>query len=378
MISLNTEQSCLLNLIKSSLYNSPLVLPENVNWEKVFEYAKVQCIVPLLVSNVPTEYVGEWNDLLYMSRAHYMRMIFEQNSICRLFKEHGITIAILKGTSAAVYYPNPLLRSFGDIDIYVFPEHIKSANELLEENGYKFISNTSREFEFEKNGISFELHSKFSSKHYNDIEKSIIHGLNNVVEYKVGDSVFPGLPTYENGLVLLGHIMQHLKTSGIGMRQIIDWMMFAHKELDDDAWNNHFRDLAREGGLEKLAITVTYLCKKWLGLPNDITWCNSADEEIVDQILLRVLYDGNFGCERAPFENIRVSINNEGLFNHLQRTGIEKWNLAQKYKAFRPFAWLYQMFRYVGLGIVGLFTGKKIFRKDKQNLKLEELWKRLE
>ena len=172
--------------------------------------------------------------------------------------------------------------------------------------------------------------------------------------------------------------MQHIKENGVGLRQIIDWMMFVHKELDDSAWNNHFRDLAQEAGLEKLAITVTYMCKKWLGLPNDITWCNTADEEIVDQLLLRVLYDGNFGCERAPFENIRVSINNEGLFNHLQRTGIEKWSLAQKYKVFRPFAWLYQMFRYVGLGIVGLFIGKKIFRKDKQNLKLEELWKELE
>lgn len=378
MISLNQDYANLLELIKASLFELSPQIPETANWEKIYEFAKIQRIVPLLTPYVPSDYRNIWCEFSYQSKAHFMQMLYEQNLLVKLFKDNNIPFVVLKGTSAAIYYPNPALRTYGDIDIYVSQEYLKSTIELIEKSGYKFISNTVREYEFEKNGIDFELHSKFSSKHYKNIEHVFINGLRNAVEYELSNCSFKGLPTYENGLVLLGHIMQHLKATGIGLRQIIDWMMFVHKELDDSAWNNHFRDLAHEAGLEKLAITVTYMCKKWLGLPNDISWCNTADENVADQLLLRVLNDGNFGCDRAPFENVRLSIKNDGLFNHLQRTGIENWSSVQKYKVLRPFAWLYQIFRYAGLGIVGLFTGKKIFRKDKQNLKLEELWKRLE
>lgn len=378
MISLDLEQRCLLELIKASLFGKTPEIPENANWEKIFDAAKTQCIVPLLASCVPAEHKGQWNAIAYQSKAHYMQMIYEQDLLVNLFKSNGIPFIIFKGTAAAIYYPVPSLRTFGDIDFYVPEDYFVSARQVLEHNGYCFIMNNERHYSYEKNGIEFELHNRISSIYYNDIDSRFINGMKNVAEYKIGNCIFPCLPIYENGLILLGHILAHLKQEGIGLRQIIDWMLFVHQKLDDSAWDNHFRAFAREAGLEKLAITVTNMCKKWLGLPNDITWCDAADEEVADQLLLRVLNDGNFGCDRAPYENISISIKNDGLFKHLQSSGIENWSLTQKYKIFRPFAWLYQIFRYAGLGIAGLFTGKKIFRKDKQNLKLEELWKRLE
>ena len=378
MFSIDLNHLCLIELIKASLFGSSPVIPKDINWEKIYDAAKMQCIVPLISQSVPTNQRKEWNEILYQSKAHLMRMIYEQNVLVQLFRDNNITFAILKGTAAAIYYPNPTLRTFGDIDIYVSKDHFDFAVNLLFEHGYEFLEKTAREFEFKKNGISFELHSKFSSKHYNDIEYIFLNGLNNAVEYNLNNNVFPAFPVYENGLVLLGHIMQHLKSSGIGLRQIIDWMMFVHKELDDFAWKNSFRALAVEAGLEKLAITVTFMCIKWLGLPDVISWCNDADEEVAEQLLVRILDDGNFGQDRAPYENIRIGIKNEGLFKHLQHTGIYNWRFAQKYSMLRPFAWLYQICRYACLGVARLFTGKKIFRKNKHNSKLEELWRELE
>ena len=172
--------------------------------------------------------------------------------------------------------------------------------------------------------------------------------------------------------------MQHLKDSGIGLRQIIDWMMFVHKELDDSSWNNCFRTMAIEAGLEKLALTVTYLCKKWLGLPNDIVWCNDADQEVAEQLLFRILDEGNFGRDRASSEGVMVSLKNKGTYKYLQRAGMDNWSLAQKYAVFRPFAWLFQLCRYAVKGIVGVLSGKKVFRNSNQQISIEELWRRLE
>ena len=378
MILLNPEHTYLLELIKAALFDVTPAIPENANWDKIFEAGKQQCLVPLVVSCVPIENRNEWYNISYQSKAHFMQLLHEQNALVNLFNSYDISFVILKGTAAAVYYPNPTLRIFGDIDFYVSEKQFDFARSMLEQNGYIFVLKNNRHYEFTKNGIDFELHSRFSCEQYKDIDHVVIRGLNNSVEYNICGSLFSGLPPYENGLVLLGHIMRHLKTYGIGLRQVIDWMLFVHKELDDTAWEKHFRVLAADAGLEKLAITVTYMCKKWLGLPDEISWCNNADEDVADLLLLRILSDGNFGRDRVPYENVKIDIKNEGFFKYLQRSGIENWRLAQKYKAFRPFAWLYQMFRYAGLGISGFFTGKKIFRKDKQNLKLEELLKKIE
>ena len=378
MISLDSEQACLLELLKANFFDVSPIIPEDTNWESVYKAAKMQCIVPLISSRIPGEYKNEWLEVSFQSKAHFMQMIYEQNCLVSLFKDNEIPFVILKGTSAAIYYPIPSLRSFGDIDIYISEEYLITAQSLLEEKGYQFIKTDESEYVYVKNGISIELHIKITGTYYKDIEKTIINGLNNAVEYSINNCRFPGLPSYENGISLLGHIMHHLKSYGIGLRQIIDWMMYVHNELDDCAWTNHFRSLAEEAGLDKLAINVTFMCKKWLGLPDDITWCKSADEDVADQLLVRILNDGNFGCDRAPYENIRISIKNEGLFSHLQTSGIANWRLAQKHAVFKPFAWLYQICRYACIGIASLFTGKKVFKKDKQNLNLEELWRRLE
>ena len=378
MVSLDNEQICLLELIKASLFGKTPKIPFSVNWEKVFEAAKLQCIVPLVVSNVPEEHRAEWNVVSCQSKARFIKIMYEQNCLVELLNRNRIPYVILKGTAAAIYLPTPSLRTYGDIDFYVQNDNCNKAIKTLKENGYIFLDNNERHYEFEKNGVVFELHSRFSYNAYNDIEHYLINGLNNAVKYQIGNYSFRGLPVYENGLVLLGHTMQHLKSTGIGFRQVIDWIMFVNKELDDSAWENHFKKLANEAGLEKLAVTVTLMCKKWLGLPEEITWCDSADEEVADQLLIRMLDDGNFGRDRAPRETVKVTIKNEGTFKYLQHAGIINWPLAQKYAILRPFAWFYQLCRYLGKGITGLLNGEKIFMKNKSNMSIEELWERLE
>ena len=225
-----------------------------------------------------------------------------------LFHENTIPMVVFKGMAAAIYYPDSMRRTMGDIDFLVPQECFDDSHKWMETSGYRFIVGNDRHNEYEKNGIEFELHSRISHPNYCDIETIIINGMKNSVEYRINDLVFRGLPVYENGLVLLGHIMQHFKGTGVGFRQIIDWMMFVHKEMDDNAWREHFQKLAKEARLEKLAITITYLCKKWLGLPDDITWCDGADEELADGILERVFHDGNFGVGRSITEGINQNI----------------------------------------------------------------------
>ena len=224
-ISIVSEHASLLELLKAALFDLKPEIPKDANWEKIYASAKAQCIVPLVTVNVPPEHKKVWLETSYQSKAYFMQMMHEQNSLVNLFKRSDIPVVILKGTAAAIYYPVPSLRTYGDIDLYISEKDLVSANDVLIKNGYEPLKNEERHYEYVKNNMIIELHSRFSSKNYNDIEEVLLNGLNSPVEYKIGNYTFPGLPTYENGLVLLGHIMQHLKESGIGLRQIIDWMI---------------------------------------------------------------------------------------------------------------------------------------------------------
>lgn len=62
----------------------------------------------------------------------------------------------------------------------------------------------------------------------------------------------------------------------------------------------------------------------------------------------------------------------------MQHAGLTNWKLAQKYLLLRPFAWVYQICRYVCKGIVGVFTGESIFRNNKPTMEIEEIWRRLD
>lgn len=378
MKEIKCEQKIILELIKNVLFQIKPKFLEDADWGKVYEIAKEQCIVALLEPAIPKEYRPNWSEKTCQSISQYLKVTYEQNELVRLFHENGISMVILKGTAAAMYYPEPYRRTMGDIDLLIPTGVYAETKELLKKTGYSFVREDSRHCEYGINGVDIEVHRQFSSKYYKDIEHILNKGMENIREYDIIHNSFPGLPPAENGLVLLGHMMQHIHYSGLGLRQVIDWMMYVHKELDDESWEKNFKSLAMQAGLEKLAITITFMCRKWLGLPSDITWCNDADEELADLIILQIFADGNFGFLRPLSIGVRDNIRNEGIFVFLQREGKANWTLAQRFVIFRPFAWIYQVFRYIGKGIAALFRGKNELRGIKDARDIEMIKRRLE
>lgn len=139
------------------------------------------------------------------------------------------------------------------------------------------------------------------------------------------------------------------------MRQILDWLMYVSKVLDDEFWNRAFKVEVLELGLETLAVTVTRMCQMYYGLREDIAWCRNADEKLCDRLLENIASSGNFGCNNGTgkkVESIMVSFRQEGIFRHIQKAGEYNWKACQQHAWLRPFAWVYQIGRY-GRQVIG-------------------------
>ena len=119
---MTASEQMLLALIRASLFDVPLSIEGDVDWDAVYREAQAQSVAFLVAESVPEQFKAQWITSSYHSIAHYVRILHSQDEIVKLFAEAGIRIAILKGTAAAIYYPEPSRRAMGDSQITCFPE----------------------------------------------------------------------------------------------------------------------------------------------------------------------------------------------------------------------------------------------------------------
>lgn len=343
-MKLDTTYQIVLELIKASLWGYPA--PSFVN-QDVYEEMKKHTLetlpAPILNAlNMPPELRKEWKLVIYERIAH--------NVNCRRAQQMLLIsspYAILKGTEAAKYYPEPKYRILGDIDVITSHEDYKKSLQQLIDGGYELNWEEEREVALQKDGITVELHRSFSI--LNDRERAM--QFDNIIINSICTEHC--LPDDINGLVLLEHINHHL-VDCIGLRHIIDWMLFVDKYLTDEKWID-FQKKVNNIGLEKLAITTTHMCEIYLGLPRR-KWYSEADKTLCDQLMVYILESGNFGNKRSTgrdiSENVFVIAHNPiEAFRLLQKRGEYNWKTLQKQSILRPFAWIYQLGRYFNRGL---------------------------
>lgn len=379
--NISITQKTLLSLVKSTMFDLPLEIVPDIDWDDLYQEAKDQAIAALIADCVPEEAGTKWKSANTRNIGNSIRYLYAQNELITIFRDNNIPLAILKGTSAAVYYPVPLNRTMGDIDFIVPQDLFKSACDLMINKGFTVEKESLldiRHIEYVKGKFSFELHHHFSKDDL-DIEQYIIDGFQNM-DYRMIDKVeFPMLPKLANGLVLLAHIKLHLKV-GLGLRQVIDWMMFVNKELDDTFWDREFREAVLKTGMYKLAITVTRVCQMYLGLSERITWCRIADEELCRHLLEDLFTYGNFGLKHAKgllFEKTATNIHKKGFFQYVQTSCEKKYILYNRHKWIKPIFWLYQFF-YLVIKSLKMKRSTRILSDMKQSNQRYDLLKALD
>ncbi len=325
------------DVIKACLWGEGKAYIDRDVYKELVNHSITLLTAPVSSLECSPEIRSELKKDIFNNIAYYCRYKFEQANL-----QITVPYVILKGTSAAKYYPHPEYRTMGDIDIFTRREDFDQAYHDLEENGYVVFKTLEREVSFGKNGIVVELHRYFAS--LNDAEQA--RYMDDLIIENIDESHV--LPDEINGLVLLEHINQHLER-GLGLRQIIDWMMFVDQCLPDDKWPD-FRCYAKAIGLEALAIAVTRMCEMYLGL-SERQWSSKADKKTCAQLMDYIMMCGNFGNQIA--ENTSVGENviyysntPTAFFSLLQERGLANWKAAQKHAFLRPFAGIYQLFRY--------------------------------
>ena len=359
-----------LELIKASVWNTAVPELNSEQAEAVYQIFKSHTILALpekvlpLIPDLSDELRKKWrNDIVHILQTN-MKLTSTENSLIELLDAHNIRFVIVKGTSAACYYPDPDLRTLGDIDIIAEPDdYEESCTLILDNNGIEITEadedETGRHRSFLLHGVEIEVHRFFSIAGVTNnnlyLDKSIIKDINNT--HRLNNII--------NGLTLLEHINYHFY-GGLGLRHIIDWMMFVDKCLNEDNWCTFIKE-ADQIGLKSLAYALVKTCQLYLGLEPRFKY-ELIDDSLCASLIDYILLSGNFG-QNQEFKDTSYSRalsrikTPKDLYNHLQIRGLYYWDFARKHKKLRRFAWIYQSGRLI----------KKRFsvNSDKKELKMK-------
>lgn len=196
-------------------------------WQELFEMARVQAVTGLFVDGVACTSLRPDRDLWEQWVAHlfYIEQMNERIAkrgeewVSRL-AEAGIRAAVFKGSSVAAWYPNPLHRSFGDIDIVV-EEDWGKVEELLRAEKVTYQNERGDLIVHEAGLTAVELHPRREYL-YNPVTDARLQAL-----------LKGGISNELYLVCLIVHLRRHFLTYGIGLKQVCDVvMMLRNARLD--------------------------------------------------------------------------------------------------------------------------------------------------
>ncbi len=365
-----------LSLLRAVLWKEEPSFPEDTDWNAVTKELNMQAVLGVVAGgelprSVPAKVREQWEYLALIQGMRFYQLLHAQDELLALLNAHGIYPVILKGMAAAVYYPSPEMRAMGDVDFLAPRKQVDEALTLMLANGYELVEEESaclkrfrelrnnKHFLMQKDGHHFELHRYFGvldlTAKMQWMDALLQEGMQRREQTLCCGSQVPMLPKLANGLVLLQHAAGHAQ-GGIGLRHVMDWMMYVHTCLTDEFWQESFAAAARMLGLENFAKVMTRMCQLYLGLPASASWCCDADHALCGQLLHYVLEQGNFGLKQSNVdERIKRLLSEPKSIGQwlrlLQLSGMNHWEAAKKYAILKPFAWMYGCGRYAHLAL---------------------------
>lgn len=293
------EQQQLIEILSSQLFGMETEISTACDWKALLQEAQQQAVFPLafqaLKSSISAEQLKPNTKEYAANQASFVRNLHFHAELHKLL--NGIPYVILKGQASAVYYPNPMLRSMGDVDFLVFKEDRDKVDQLLKAEGFVKRNGAEKHvfhWAYKKDRASLELHwdvPGVPDSMKNHFSADVING----AEEKTVLSEKMMLPsTFHHGLVLLLHTISHMTGGGIGLRHLCDWLVFENS-ISEAEFVKTFKQPLKDIGLWTFAQVMTKIGVLYFGTRRN--WCLDADDGVCRALLEDILSGGNFGMK---------------------------------------------------------------------------------
>lgn len=244
-----------------------------------------------LQTDLKLEWIGEVLQIEQMNRQQTLVM----KDLAEKWNLAGCRVMVMKGQANGLSYPNPLHRSPGDIDCYLF-ENYDRGNEIARKVGANVDEGWYKHSQISYKDELFENHQYFvhtrEGKRSKSLQKELVETLNVDQWAFFPDSSIFLPPAQWNAMFLIHHACGHFITEGLRLKQVLDWAMFLQKEQDKVDWERFYAYCNRHH-LRRFADSITAICVKHLGIQitNPVI---TTESPYADKMLQSTLFDDDF------------------------------------------------------------------------------------
>ena len=211
---------------------------KEADWKELYCIAQKQALLGVLfhgIRQLPKELAPEqkllmqWMAMAEMIRKQNIKLFQDSVKVCQNFENEGFANCILKGQGNALLYPDPYMRTPGDIDIYLSGGRRKimkyvgqvCPNQVMRYHHVDFpVMKTAIEVHFTPSYMFCPIHNRRMQKWFEEVMgEQCKHRVSLPDGY--GEIHVP-LVSF-NVIYILSHLYRHIFTEGIGLRQLLDY-----------------------------------------------------------------------------------------------------------------------------------------------------------
>ena len=331
---------------------------KEVDWKELYVIAKKQALLGVLfygIRRLPKELAPEqkllmqWMVMAEMIRKQNIRQFQDSVKVCKNFENEGFANCILKGQGNALLYPDPYMRTPGDIDIYLAGGRkrvMKYVNKVCPNQVMRYhhvdfpVMKTAIEVHFTPSYMFFPIHNSRMQKWFKEV---MGEQCNHRVSLPDGYGEIHVPQVSFNVIYILSHLHRHIFTEGIGLRQLLDYYFVllkwhtdltnltdSNKSLPQMTLINTDLDALRHKlkylGLWKFAQAVMFVMKEVFGLSED-RMIVPMDEREGRFLLDEIMRGGNFG----QYDTRLGSKENEGKLHRYLRMSLRNLRFVKHY-----------------------------------------------
>ena len=211
---------------------------KEVDWKELYAIAKKQALLGVLfygIRRLPKELAPEqkllmqWMAMAEMIRKQNIKLFQDSVKVCQNFANEGFANCILKGQGNALLYPDPYMRTPGDIDIFLSGGRRKimkyvdqvCPNQVMRYHHVDFpVMKTAIEVHFTPSYMFCPIHNRRMQKWFEEVmDEQCNHRVSLPDGY---GEIYVPLVSF-NVIYILSHLYRHIFTEGIGLRQLLDY-----------------------------------------------------------------------------------------------------------------------------------------------------------
>lgn len=297
--------------------------PREVDFAKLFVLGLQHEVLALLYEQIgrfpgfPDDLQAQWKK--YAIRINAIQAI-KSDRFVRLYQrflQADLKVLVLKGIVCRSLYPKPDNRPSNDEDLYVRKEDSARAEQIMVEDGFH-VANRSAEVTTlldPASGLSIELHTTlFSEKSqaYGSYQQFFADAFAHPAVHRIMGCDVYSLSHAQHMLFLIMHFVKHFLHGGVGIRQVLDIIMYAERFGPEIDWDHLYVVLDEEHVLtlceNVFAIAVDHLGfdVSRITLPQGVDLVALDYAELLDDIVAAGLF-GKSSKEREHSSTITLN-----------------------------------------------------------------------